>query len=327
MTNFFTTIGNAFKTGWKNGNIAKGMQIAGSTAMAVGATGAMIHAMKHSGGCCHGGGSVFGGLFGNNGCGMNDWGTGVNSGRYQFNSFGVSPYLMNNPMAILNYSGGTGNMFPNMYGSGTNYAALDQFASAMFNNQLMQQAQNNRLFSSTSGSSVAAKTSNKFAELDESQDKTKGEDFQKKFNMATKDTSADIQMFEMTKDDTTKTYKEKMTDLAKSYTASLESDGKEGISIDEFNDKFVGAKTVGEFDQLKAAFNKVDQNGDGKLDWKEMASLLSAFDRIGNKNKEADGTISNEEFKAGIQSLSDLDDKDKFGKTLQDNYKALFEDE
>ena len=78
MTNLFTNIGNAFKKGWNNGNIQKGLKLTGATAFTVGATGAMVHSLNNNksifGGCCHGGGfnsfNSFGGFggFGGYGC-------------------------------------------------------------------------------------------------------------------------------------------------------------------------------------------------------------------------------------------------------------------
>lgn len=70
----------------------------------------------------------------------------------------------------------------------------------------------------------------------------------------------------------------------------------------------------------KTAFKKMDQNGDGKIDWKEMAATLSAYDSMSGSR---DGKITNEELsEAGIglmdSSSTTMDQK------LRTEYTRLF---
>ena len=46
-----SSIGNAFKTGWNNGKIQKGLQLTGLATFGVGMTGAMVHNSKNSRNC------------------------------------------------------------------------------------------------------------------------------------------------------------------------------------------------------------------------------------------------------------------------------------
>lgn len=48
---------------------------------------------------------------------------------------------------------------------------------------------------------------------------------------------------------------------------------------------------------VQTAFNQMDQNGDGKIDWKEMSSAVASYDADG------DGEITKEEFQTGGGNL------------------------
>ena len=91
---FMGSIGNAFKTGWNNGNIQKGMAITGMAAFGVGMTANLVHDMKR-------GGSIFSG-----GCGCNSFGFGGNM-------FGCSPFSMGgmDMFGGMNMLNGMGNMY------------------------------------------------------------------------------------------------------------------------------------------------------------------------------------------------------------------------
>lgn len=94
---FFENIGNAFKNGWNNGNLAKGFQVVGIAAM----TGAMVDAAiqdsKHS--CCCDGGSIFSRRFG--GYTNNNFGN-FNMYNYPQNSYYYGNYSFWDNNAFMN---------------------------------------------------------------------------------------------------------------------------------------------------------------------------------------------------------------------------------
>ncbi len=109
--NVKNSIGNAFKTGWQNGNIQKGMSYTGLAAFGVGMTGSMIHDIKHSK-------SIFGGYMPM--CGYNSFGCG--------NIFGGNSLMY-------------GNMFNTNYMGGMNcYPQVDNTSAFMWGQQLVEEA-------------------------------------------------------------------------------------------------------------------------------------------------------------------------------------------
>ena len=85
IKNAGSSIGNAFKTGYNNGNLAKGMAIGGQALFTAGMTSAMMRDMSREG-------SVFG-----SGCCHHSHGY---SGFGAYSSLVNDPYLNHNPMAI-----------------------------------------------------------------------------------------------------------------------------------------------------------------------------------------------------------------------------------
>ena len=128
-------------------------------------------------------------------------------------------------------------------------------------------------------------------------------------------------------------HRDASNNFAKSYIMHMDkstgnSDGE--ITLDEF--KAYNIKTdLGDDvsdDMKKAAnessaviFNTLDQNGDGKLDWKEMSSMFPVYD--GMKDGKYDGVITNEELEAGNTLMLDKNNQ-TIDQKLRDAYKDIF---
>lgn len=124
--------------------------------------------------------------------------------------------------------------------------------------------------------------------------------------------------------------------FGKSYIMHMDktagnADGE--ITLDEFkeyNIKTDLGEKVSE-DLKKAAnesseviFNKLDQNGDGKLDWKEMSSMMTVYDSM--KDGKYDGVITNEELEAGNNLMLDKNNQ-TMDQKLRAAYKDIFDPE
>lgn len=108
-------------------------------------------------------------------------------------------------------------------------------------------------------------------------------------------------------------YKEYTSNFAKSYIAHMDetSGNKDNeISKDEYLKYNISAdlpknateEQIAAYKQIaNTSFDKIDQNGDGKIDWKEMGALLSTYDAMSGKR---DGKISTEELETGFSGLT-----------------------
>lgn len=141
-------------------------------------------------------------------------------------------------------------------------------------------------------------------------------------------------------------YKESVEDLARSYLAQIDTNGgnRHGdgyITAAEFADYNLANNSPegvvkGSSDEAKyikasqIAFDKLDINKDGVVDWKEMASMIHAVDTEqvtgrGNLGKQ-NGVISAEDLDAFNTQL--MNERDTAAdKKLQDSYSSLFLDE
>ncbi len=119
--------------------------------------------------------------------------------------------------------------------------------------------------------------------------------------------------------------------FGKSYIMHMDktagnSDGE--ITLEEF--KAYNIKTdIGEnaSDDMKALanksseviFNKLDQNGDGKIDWKEMSSMFTVYDSL--TDGKYDGVITNEELEKGNSMLLKGNDT-----TIDEKLRSAYDD-
>lgn len=127
-------------------------------------------------------------------------------------------------------------------------------------------------------------------------------------------------------------YKDFTTNFAKSYIAHMDetSGNKDNeISKEEYL-KYNMAEDLTEdateqeiasYKQIaNTSFEKIDQNGDGKIDWKEMSALLSTYDNISGQR---DGKITIEEMSAGFNGITNASSTDMDNK-LRNEYTRLF---
>ena len=127
-------------------------------------------------------------------------------------------------------------------------------------------------------------------------------------------------------------YRTAVSELGKSYLANMDKisgngDGK--VTLEEFTKHQMAELGENATDEQKAnakqraqfAFSKIDQNGDGYADWKELAATFATYDQ--DSEGKMDGIITSEEYskintdirqKAGIE----------FNKGLRTNYQTLF---
>ena len=330
---FMNSIGNAFKTGWNNGNIQKGMKITGATAFGVGAIGAMAHEMKKNncgsifGGCCYGGG-MFGG--------------------YGVNPFAMNPYGMS-PYGLM----GAGNMFDSMgmLNNCTNpylTQAGNQWAYQWGRNIAIQQSMN-PAFSGTSNlynteltdeqiDKFAPERNNQRVVADPNADTKLGDAFVEGTGALNKDKDAEAVKLSEDKfsNDNKAGYVSNLGKVAESYIAKIGSNGT--ISEDDYIDHEIEIfKTdnpnielteVAETflrNKMKLAFAKLDLNRDGEIDKNEMTSALATFDTggrgIGSSNA-ADGKITAAEYKSAHDALEARNTT--FATNNWNNYQQLF---
>lgn len=340
---FMNSIGNAFKTGWNNGNIQKGMKITGATAFGVGAIGVMANEMKNMnnssifGGCCYGRGML-------GGCGVNP--------------FAMNPYGMSNfGMGMSSYGMmGTGNVFDNMgmlnnYALGTSPYLTQAGNQAAFEwgRNLMTQYQMNPQFSGTFNNNTeltdeqidkfAPERNNQRVVADPNADTKLGDAFEEGTDALNKDKDkaeavklSDDKFSNENKDG----YVSNLGKVAESYIAKIGSSGtiseddfidheiekyKEdnpNLELSEQNETFLRNK-------MKLAFAKLDLNRDGEIDKNEMTSALATFDTggkgIGTSNT-ADGEITSAEYRAAQSALSA--NNTTFATNNWNNYQQLF---
>lgn len=308
---FMNNIGQAFKKGIQNGNIAKGLSAVGMTAFGVGMTGAMIHDLNHNKGC---GGSIFGGYFGNNcGCspmsGMNMFG-GMNLYGNMYNSYGFNPYntQMGNDMAF-------------------------EWGRQLAKEYQAQQAQTQTQFQQPQ----ISKHNNEQAEaVSTDTNKALGEAFDEGTNKLADDDADPVNLLDNVQngrgDDKT-TYLKGISNTAKSYIAHIDADGDGYISESEFiKHELASAKgekelSSAEETKLKASMKhafaqmNLNQDEDG-IDWKEMAASITTYDAGGTGDGKLDGKITAKNYSDAQNSITN----GSFGQASWTNYKALFGD-
>ncbi len=329
FSSFMNNVGNAFKTGWNNGNLQKGIAATGMFTLNTGLTGAMIHDMNKSS-CC-GGPSIFNGMWGaglNYPIGMNLLGGslyGMGGFMGMPNSYtglmgtGISPMtgIMNNGVMSL-----TGGMDPYEYGK-------------MYMEQL--KAQYPELMQSNGTIAGLSKQNNEYAgKWDASQSTEKGERFDSDLDeMIDKDNNAvegkEIKLTTATGTDSEQ-YKKDISDIAKSYAAHIDKtsgNSDQELTMEEYIkyelSKLPDDATEEQKQNIRLgasyAFSRMDLNQDKKVDWKELAATIATYDT--DDNGIVDGKIDSNAFKKQAELLVDPT-KPTFSQTLIKNYNRLF---
>lgn len=112
-------------------------------------------------------------------------------------------------------------------------------------------------------------------------------------------------------------YNQKFTALGQSLLANVDknSGNQDGyITLEEFLKNEKADTDATKKANMQKVFNQLDQNGDGKVDYKELTAMLAMYDA------NSDGEISKEEFNKGDTSLIN----GTATKSLQDKYNELF---
>lgn len=112
-------------------------------------------------------------------------------------------------------------------------------------------------------------------------------------------------------------YNQKFTALGQSLLANVDknSGNKDGyITLEEFLKNEKADTDATKKANMQKVFNQLDQNGDGKVDYKELTAMLAMYDA------NSDGEISKEEFAQGGQSMLN----GTAAQTLQNKYNELF---
>lgn len=112
-------------------------------------------------------------------------------------------------------------------------------------------------------------------------------------------------------------YTQAFTLLGQSLLANIDknSGNQDGyITLEEFLKNEKADTDATKKANMQKVFNQLDQNGDGKVDYKELTAMLAMYDA------NSDGEISKEEFNKGDTSLIN----GTATKSLQDKYNELF---
>ena len=252
---------------------------------------------------------------------------------------GIPPQMMADPMGFTwlpnpmqtNYQN-------NAYGNMIAY----QYAANLAAQAKLEAAANNYTYTSQ-----LPKTNATYAgDIDKNQETDTG----KAFDKATDDMqNNDEKGFDIINkytnpDDKTKCaeeYRNSVSNLAKSYAANIDkssgnSDNK--VTSEEFINQELSKLDPNANAQVKAqakqmalnAFNKIDQNGDGYADWKELAATIATFDTNTNvtqkSNRTKDGTINSKDYKNWSTLLSQQG-ANLFDTTVRNSYIQLFKDD
>ena len=153
-----------------------------------------------------------------------------------------------------------------------------------------------------------------------------GKDTDTKFGAAYEEAEKNGTDYEVIKQDLTEIsdttqkktiYTKAFEDLGKSLLANIDknSGNQDGyITLEEFLKNEKADTDATKKANMQKVFNQLDQNGDGKVDYKELTAMLAMYDA------NSDGEISKEEFNKGDTSLIN----GTATKSLQDKYNELF---
>lgn len=263
-------------------------------------------------------------IFGFGGCGMMG---GMMGGM-------MSPY--SNPLGVNPYSGFSTQM-QNPYGNALAY----QWGTNLFNLAKANSVSYPQMLQSANTNNTTKKTDNEYAgDIDSNQDTTQG----KAFNKATSEmVDADGEVvkdksFTISQSSDGEGYTKDLSNLSKSYLADIDKsvgNGDGEITADEYinyeikNSLPSNADAQQKSDAMKLgqiSFSKLDQNGDNKLDWKEMAASFATFDSdsTGKSKKDLDGKITSEDFATWSEYLVNQN-SNVFDTNVRKNYTQLFD--
>lgn len=292
------TIGNWFKTNIRNYNLSKLFSGIGQTALNAGMTSAVIRQMNRQqsiwGGCC--GGNFYGqqNIFG--GCCCNS--------------------MMYDPLGIANYSG-CNDWFSNYNAQmGIEMAGQKGYADGVALRAQIEAAKTNAT-SQQSGTTPLPKTNWQAADaISSDQDKTAGQKLDQATSQILKEKKGSVTIAKgIDGEDREAKYQEQISELGKSYGASMDTNGDGYVSLEEYK------AAENNHENAETAFKKMDMNGDGKLDWKELAATLRTLDI--NTSKKRDGKISYDDLNRWQQSMQ-APNSNTFDTAVRKSYQNLF---
>ena len=236
---------------------------------------------------------------------------------------------LQNPMNMYAQNNSYGNMIAYQYGLGMGLQAKAQAAAQTAAYPQLQQLQ---------------KTNAQYAgDIDANQETESGKAFDQATDaMKDEDKAKDYNIIDYTEPDNkekcAEEYRTAVSNLGKSYLANIDSTGNSDrkVTAEEFVNYELGKLDANASDQHKTqakqmalnAFNKIDQNGDGLADWKELAATIATFDTTTDSSQtqkaSKDSTISVKDF-SKWSTLLGQQGTNAFDTTVRNNYKQLFE--
>ncbi len=256
--------------------------------------------------------------------------------------FGVTPQMMADPMGfswLPNYSNidyaqnaAYGNMLAYQYG--LNLAARSNAQIAANRATSMQQQQLQKTNADYAGDLEANQETDTGKAFDQATDAMSDKDGNpisgKEYTII--DSYSDPNDAKKCADE----YRKAVSDIGKSYAADIDtssgnSDRK--VTVEEFtkyemsklsSDATEDTKKAAQF-MAQTAFNKIDQNGDGYADWKELASAVATFDTDteSDAKQPLDGKISSNDFAKWSALLSQAG-SNEFDINVRKSYTQLF---
>lgn len=277
----------------------------------------------------------------NNGCGNSIWGCGGGYGGFSYGGYCGG---INDPLGVTWMNGGCGN---NSYATAMGQQAAFAWGASLYDQAAAQYAISAQQKAQMQAAQTLQKTKAEYAgNIGKDQSTEKGKAFDKvtdemvdKKGNVVKDKEFTIIDKYSDPDDKTKCadeYREAVSSLGKSYGAEIDTskgnkDGK--VTLEEFVEHEISKLPSDASDTTKAkakltaqtAFGKIDQNGDGYADWKELAAVMATLDSdisAGDK-KDLDGKIKSNDF-AKWSSLMSQNQTNEFDYKVRANYTQLF---
>lgn len=282
-------------------------------------------ALKSMNNCC-GSQSIFG-----YGCGCGSFGY---TGGMGF-GIGITPQMMADPMGFSwlpnpNMCYAQNNSYGNMmaYNYGLSLAAAGRQQAAASLAMTPQQLQ-------------LTKTNTQYAgDLDENQETETGKAFDKATDKMSDNNDSSFNIVDKYTDpkDGKKCadeYRAAVSNIAKSYAAEIDNNTgnkDKKVTIDEFVKHEISKLKSDATEEKKAeakaiaqtAFYKIDINGDGYADWKELAATVTTFETDTESNKKPlDATITSNEYKKW-SALMAQQGANEFDTTIRKSYTQLF---
>lgn len=276
----------------------------------------------------------------NNGCGNSIWNCGGGYGGFSYGGYCGG---INDPLGVTWMNGGCGN---NSYATAMGQQAAFLWGASLYDQAAAQYAISAQQKAQIQASQTLQKTKAEYAgniEKDQSTEKGKAFDkstdemIDKEGNVVKNKEFIIIDKYSDPEDKTkcADEYREAVSNLGKSYGAEIDNsignkDGK--ITLEEFVKHEVSKlpSDASETTKSKAkliaqtVFGKIDQNGDGYADWKELAAVMATLDTDTANKTDKDGTVKSNDF-AKWSNLMAQNQTNEFDYKVRAHYTQLFD--